>query len=193
MKTPLDMPGERPKMNAAEGTLVCLLGELQKRFYVQVDQSLFYRDRRALAKALSWPALWLDHRGVYCSQARYRALLVARLEAIEHHGVTRMYGAYFPAYLLKCLQDWFAWHGEELYLELKHARNAIEVALLSVGFDDESGEKPRCDRRAASAVALAKVDQDPIVALAGLHRVLGAKTGSEKSRSEQNQILLKLS
>lgn len=183
MKNTCEMPRPRPQMTTAQATLVALLGELQRRFYAQGDQSLFYRDRRALARALTWPALWLDRRGVYCSQDRYRALLVARLEAIQEHGDAGKYGAFFPTYLLKCLQDWFAWHGEELYLELKHARNAIEIALLSVGFDDERGGKPRSHRS----------DQDPIVALASLHRVLAANKGTAKARTDQDQFLLKLS
>ena len=89
MKQHHKAPGERPKMTTAEDTLITLLVDLRKRFYTQVDHnhSLFYRDRRALAKTLTWPALWLEHRGVYCSQARYRALLVARLEAIQLYGV----------------------------------------------------------------------------------------------------------
>lgn len=182
MKIIREKPAERPQMTPAEDTLVSLLGELRNCFYTQVDHSLFYRDRRALVRALTWPALWLDRRGVYCSQARYRALLVARIEAIQLHGVSRRYGAYFPAYLLKCLQDWFAWHGEELYLELKHARNAIEVALLSVGFDDDTQGKPRWDLR----------DEAPIAALASLHKVLGANKGTGNVRTNEDQMLLRL-
>jgi hypothetical protein len=183
MKQALEKPGKRPQMTSAEATLVSLLGELRRLFYAQLDQSLFYRDRRALARTLSWPALWLDRRGVYCSQARYQALLVARLKAIQEHGDAGKYGAFFPAYLLKCLQDWFAWHGEELYLELKHARNAIEIALLSIGFDDESGGNPRSHRSG----------QDPIGALASLHRVLAANKETAKTRTDKDQFLFKLS
>ncbi len=36
-----------------------------------------------------------------------------------------MHQRYFPRYLLKTLQDWFAWHGEDLYDELKHIRNQL--------------------------------------------------------------------
>lgn len=181
-----DMPGQRPKMATAEATLTDLLGELQRRFYAQADQSLFYRDRCALARALTWPALWLDRRGVQCSQDRYRALLVARLEAIQVHGDSGKYGAFFPAYLLKCLQDWFTWHGEDLYLELKHARNAIEVALLSVGFDDDNDDRGRTPRSHRG-------DPDSILALATLHKVLRAKKAPREDRAGRNQIMLNLS
>ena len=36
-----------------------------------------------------------------------------------------------PNYLLKCLQDWFQHHGDELYDELKHIRNALDQILAS--------------------------------------------------------------
>jgi hypothetical protein len=54
--------------------------------------------------------------------------------AIAVHGDPARYGAYFPAYLLKCFQDWFHHHGEELYDELKHIRNALDQVLASVRF-----------------------------------------------------------
>ncbi len=174
----------RPHMTAAEDTLVVLLGEVRQRFYAQCAPSLFYCNRRALVSALTWSAEWLDRRGVYCTQARYRVLLIARMEAIEEHGDAGKMGAFFPAYLLKCIQDWFAWHGEDLYLELKHARNAMEVALLSIAFDDENSGNPLscCAQR------------EPIEALASLHRVLVTRKASGKRQSNQeDQILLKLS
>jgi len=43
---------------------------------------------------------------MYCSQALYQAILVVRLKAIQEHGDAGKYGAFFAAYLLKCLQDW---------------------------------------------------------------------------------------
>lgn len=182
MKNTQEQPGERPKMTPSETTLNLLLADLQKRFYAQADLRLFYRDRRALFGALTWPALWLDQRGVYCSQERYQALLIARLEAIQTHGDADSYGAFFPAYLLKCLQDWFAWHGENLYMELKHARNAVEVALLSIHFADESRAHTRPHHN----------EQNQIAELASLHKLLSTKKTSRKHLPSPNQTLLKL-
>lgn len=94
----------------------------------------FHRDRRMLLYALTWPAVWLERRGLTCSETRYQALLAARLADIAVHGDPARFGAYFPAYLLKCLQDWFQHHGEELYDELKHIRNALDQVLASARF-----------------------------------------------------------
>jgi hypothetical protein len=84
--------------------------------------------------ALTWPSTWLCGRGLTCSPARYNLLIAERLEAIAAHGDPCRYGAYFPAYLLKCLQDWFQHHGDQLYDELKHVRNAIDQVLASARF-----------------------------------------------------------
>lgn len=111
-----------------------LLEEVRRRFYSGQPVRDFHRDRRMLLYTLTWPAVWLEHRALTCSAARYHALLVERLADIAAHGDPARYGAYFPAYLLKCLQDWFQHHGEELYDELKHIRNALDQILASARF-----------------------------------------------------------
>lgn len=89
---------------------------------------------RMLLYALTWPAVWLERRGLTCSPTRYQSLIADRLDAIAAHGDPARYGAYFPAYLLKCLQDWFQRWGDELYAELKHIRNALDQVLASARF-----------------------------------------------------------
>lgn len=119
-----------------------LLGELlaavRERFYAGKPTAEFHRDRRRLIYALSWPADWLGQRGLFCPPSRYRAIVVARLDAVRAHGDPARYGAFFPSYLLKCLQDHFAHHGEELYDELKHIRNALELASGALRFADDA-------------------------------------------------------
>jgi len=111
-----------------------LLIRVERRFYRTLPARAFHRDRRMIVYALTWPSVWLCGLGLTCSPARYNLLIEERLEAIAAHGDPCRYGAYFPAYLLKCLQDWFQHHGEELYDELKHVRNAIDQVLASVSF-----------------------------------------------------------
>lgn len=110
-----------------------LLHTLRLRFYARRPAD-YHRDRSRLLHALTWPATWLDERGLTCSPQRYRALLDERLYAIGAHGDAVRYSAYFPSYLLKCLQDWFARHGDDLYCELKHIRNALDQLLASARF-----------------------------------------------------------
>lgn len=117
-----------------DGAVRQLLEAVRRRFYAGQPVRDFHRDRRMLLYALTWPAVWLERRGLTCSATRYQALLAVRLADIAVHGDPARYGAYFPAYLLKCLQDWFQHHGDELYDELKHIRNALDQVLASARF-----------------------------------------------------------
>jgi len=110
-----------------------LLHTIRLRFHLPRPAD-YPRDRRRLLHALTWPATWLDERGLTCTPQRYQALIDQRLRAIAVHGNPAAYGAYFPTYLLKCIQDWFAHHGEQLYSELKHIRNALDQVLASARF-----------------------------------------------------------
>lgn len=110
-----------------------LLQSIRLRFYAGRPTD-YRRDRQRLLHALTWPATWLDERGLTCSPQRYRLLIDERLHAIAAHGDPVRYGAHFPSYLLKCLQDWFDRHGDELYSELKHIRNALDQLLASARF-----------------------------------------------------------
>jgi hypothetical protein len=122
-----------------------ILEQIRRRFYCAQGASQpqgagrFHRDRRMLIYAVSWPAVWMRQRALTCSPDRYQALIIERLEAIAAYGDPARFDpctahAYFPAYLLKCLQDWFTHHGDELYDELKHLRNAIDKILASPAF-----------------------------------------------------------
>jgi hypothetical protein len=111
-----------------------LLDEVRLRFYAGHHPVHFHRDRQMLLYAITWPAHWLERRGLTCSATRYRSLIAERFAVIVAHGDPARYGAYFPSYLLKCLQDWFDRYGEDLYHELKHIRNALDRVLASARF-----------------------------------------------------------
>lgn len=124
-----------------------LLDSIRLRFYSTPDplrgaarqssdspRRRFHRDRRMLLYALTWPATWLERRGLTCPPGRYRRLIEERLAAIAAHGEPARYGAFFPRYLLKVLQDFFERHGDDLYGDLKHIRNALDQVLASARF-----------------------------------------------------------
>lgn len=113
-----------------------LLDGVRHRFYATRTPREFYRDRRMLLYALTWPGTWFERRGLTCAAGRYKAIVTQRLAAIAVHGDPERYGAYFPTYLLKCLQDWFGHHGDELYAELKHIRNALDHVLANATLAD---------------------------------------------------------
>ena len=119
--------------DALAATTEALLLAIRLRFYVHQPAD-YHRHRQRLLYAVTWPATWLDERRLTCSPLRYQTLIEDRLLAIAAHGNPAAYGAYFPTYLLKCLQDFFDRHGDELYGELKHIRNALDQLLASARF-----------------------------------------------------------
>ena len=119
--------------DALSATLEELLCTIRLRFYLHRPGD-YRRDRNRLLYAVTWPATWLDERGLTCAPKYYHKLIEERLQTIAAHGNPAAYGAYFPAYLLKCLQDWFDRYGDELYGELKHIRNALDQLLASARF-----------------------------------------------------------
>ncbi len=142
---------------AAERTAQDLLESVRVHFYAGGQPAHFHRDRRMLLYAVTWPAVWLERRGLFCSPHRYRSLVAERLDAIRAHGDPGRFGDYFPAYLLKCLQDFFDRHGDDLYCELKHIRNALDCLQASLAKCHRASEQSR-----------------RIEALAAAHRILHA-------------------
>lgn len=128
----------RKAVPGVERTAQDLLELVRVHFYAGSQPAQFHRDRRMLLYAVTWPAVWLERRGLFCSQRRYKTLIAERLDAIRAHGEPARYGAYFPAYLLKCLQDFFQRHGDDLYVELKHVRNALESLQASLVFTERA-------------------------------------------------------
>jgi hypothetical protein len=156
-----------------EQTLQHLLGHTRRRFYENHPPKRWHEDRLALIKALTWPARWLTRHGVSISQARYRQLLEERLTAIAAHGDPKRRRAYFPAYLIKCLQDHFAHHGETLYDELKHIRNALYGLEIHINIRERSRE-----------------ENAQIEALARTHSLLAVKAqGKRKTRAKPSDQL----
>jgi len=156
-----------------------LLETIRGRFYTASDPQeratlrRFHRDRRMLLYALTWPAAWLKRRGLTCPSGRYRRLIEERLAAIAAHGEPQRYQGFFPRYLLKCLQDHFERHGDELYDDLKHIRNALDQVFA--------------DARLAQRV---REDARQIDILVATHRLLHAGRSARVVSSDPGQLRL---
>ncbi len=116
------------QIDRSQEVIDSLLQLVKKRFYFKRGDQEFHRDRRFLMKCLTWPASWMDQRGVGMPSKRYEQLLSERINDIADHG-NHAAKPYFPKYFLYCLQDHFAHHGEKLYYELKEARNIFELSF----------------------------------------------------------------
>ena len=96
------------------------------------NTSAYARDQRMLLYALTWPAAWLDSQALRMHREDYQRMLMDKLKQIHAHGDSARYGAYFPRYLLKCLQDHCHRHHQTLYRELKHASYSIEEIVKNI-------------------------------------------------------------
>ena len=71
MKTcPLPAKRQDRAVSDLGGAVAELLEVVRRRFYAQQPPTHFHRDRRMLVYALTWPAGWLDSRGLTYSPAR---------------------------------------------------------------------------------------------------------------------------
>jgi hypothetical protein len=111
-----------------------LLAEVQTRFYQGVPEREFYAQRRGLIRALTWPAVWWRKRGFQTeiTPDHYRGIILKVLgEVATHADQVKVVAAragesgFFPAYLLKCLQNYYGYHGESLYESAKPLRDGL--------------------------------------------------------------------
>ncbi|MBI5689294.1 MAG: hypothetical protein HZC55_04295 [Verrucomicrobia bacterium] len=148
---------------APESLVADLLAELGRRFYQGKPVKVWMQDQKPLLLALTWPAGWLQQRGVSLPVARYGEILREVISGIGTHGDLAKI-EHFPSYLLHCVRLWFVHHGEDLYYRQKSIRDAIDLAVLQRG-----------SAQPASAL-------DPIEALAAAHRVLATRKRPAKTR-----------
>lgn len=176
-----------PTPATMERAIADLLEAIRARFYAGADSDLprangnartdrtalrrFHRDRHMLLYALTWPATWLERRGLTCPPGRYCRLIDERLAAIAAHGDPARYEGFFPRYLLKCLQDFFDRHGDDLYGDLKHIRNALDQVLASARF-----------------AARVRDDARQLDVLATTHRLLHARQATRVASRDSGQL-----
>src|SRR5687767_14149044 len=118
--------------DAPEAMIERLLGEVFKVFYAKLDGRRWLQDQRPLLQVLTWPAVWLNDRGVGLSVADYEAKMREIIAIIARHGDTRKIKL-VPVYLGDCVRKHFIHHGDELYEARKHVRNAFDLAALKGG------------------------------------------------------------
>ena len=127
-------PGAAPERLAhtetdAPAEMVDRLLERIVSFYKGRPVTRWMQDQRAILEAITWPAVWLNQRGIGMPAADYEARMNQILETISRHGAVAEV-RYFPAYLLDCIRKHFVHQGEEIYEARKHVRNAMDLAFL---------------------------------------------------------------
>lgn len=135
-----------------------------KRFYAQQDP-LFFQERNLLLQAITFPAHWLEMRGVRIGAKRYEQILSGIIRVINEHG--NLAAIRSPGrYLLHAVQEHMKHHGEDYYNQAKSTRNAIEDVMHGL---------------ITASAAIQSVD-NTVPALAEAHRVLAAAKPGRKTK-----------
>lgn len=115
-----------------ERVLKDLLAEIRKDYYTGHDRA-YYRDQKMLTYAMTWAAAWYEERGFRSVPAgQYHEEMRSLLSGIRQHGDKARAAAYFPRYLLKCVQDHFTHNGDSICDRHRAARNSIEGVMARI-------------------------------------------------------------
>jgi hypothetical protein len=125
----MNKPGIHPSAAVAEQVIDALLGQIAREYYNAGKDKRYYAHRRGLIHAICWPATWFKQRSIHLSDARYKTIIQKQLREIGRHGNRSKVQAYFPRYLLTCLQNHFLHRAESIYEQYKHVRYSIEILL----------------------------------------------------------------
>lgn len=142
------------------------LRSIRNQFY-KGHEKLFFQERNLLLQAITYPASYLNQRGVGLNAARYQAILTQVIRTINAHG--NLAAVRSPGrYLLHAVQEHMRHQGEEYYECGKRTRDAIADALL--------GLKPR------AKTGPIQPGDNPVPALAEAHALLAAPKGGRPKK-----------
>lgn len=159
--------------DAPDAMIERLLAEIVNKFYGGKEARHWMQDQKPLLLALTWPATWLNERGIGLPVADYEARLREIIKGIAEHGDLAAI-KFFPSYFGDCVRKHFVNQGEKLYEERKHIRNAIDLAFL----------------KGMPAQATAK-GPDPMAVLASTHLVLlKARHARKTQKTDASQASL---
>ena len=164
---------ERP-LEATEPTqemIDGLIKHVRQQFYTRWPERRWLQEQGLILKWVTWPASWLNERGISLPLAKYEAILREIILGIQRHGDTGKI-KFFPVYFGHSIKQWFVHNGESLYEEQKGIRNALDLRFLK-------------------GLPVARVaGPDPIAALAMAHRVLATRKLKAKPATDTDQLSL---
>lgn len=95
-----------------------MLRRIRHEFFARLPEKQFYQERLMLIRAITWPDVWMDRRGVKAPISTCRRILGIVVGAIKQHGNQVKYRR-FSLYLFKAVQEHMNHHGEQYYYEAK--------------------------------------------------------------------------
>lgn len=114
----------RPKIEPSEAVVTRLCYVIRDQLYRDEQKASFYGQLKDIKRCVTYPAAWLNRKGVFVTPERYTELVMNILQEVKRNGAT---GAieYWPKYLLKVVQSHFQHSGDRYYLEGKAARDTV--------------------------------------------------------------------
>lgn len=80
---------DRPKQELPSEIIGDLLGVIRRQFYGDAEPTQWLKDQTFIKReVVTWPAAWLNKRGVTLPPARYKAILLDIFDGIKTHGAT---------------------------------------------------------------------------------------------------------
>jgi hypothetical protein len=103
---------------------------VRREFFRSATDKQFFQERSMLIQAITWPARYLNERGVKAPASAYRRILGIVIGTIRQKGnVSRI--RRFSVYFLHAVQEHMKHHGDQYYYMAKAAR-PIGAVLPSV-------------------------------------------------------------
>jgi hypothetical protein len=92
-----------------------MLRWIRREFFPGLDKR-FFQERPMLIRAVTFPAHWMNKRGVQAPAPVYRRILGVVIQTIKSHGNQVKFRS-FSLYLFKAVQQHMNHHGEQYYYE----------------------------------------------------------------------------
>jgi hypothetical protein len=147
-----------------------MLRELRREFFAKYTDKRFFQERPMLIQSITWPARWMNDRGVKARPEIYRGILRTVIKTIRERGnVSRI--RRFSVYFLHSVQEHMKHHGDQYYYTAKAARPIADVLPAAIRASNRPGRDP-----------------DPTTStLSELNRVLRS-TGGRRRRDSVGQL-----
>jgi hypothetical protein len=117
-----------------------MLRAIRAEFFAGHTDKRFFQERADLIDAVTWPARWMNERGVKAPASLYRRIIQTVIDTIRRKG-NRAKIRRFSMYFLHCVQEHMKHHGDEYYYQAKAARPIADVLQAAARRVHNSGFK----------------------------------------------------
>lgn len=122
--TPHDYSEPRPRIAPASDLVNSLCYVIRDQLYRDDQKKYFHSQLKDLKTVVTYPAAWLNKKGVFVTPDRYKEIVMNILQEVKRNGDTGAIN-YWPRYLMKVFQTHFQHSGSRYYLEGKTARDVL--------------------------------------------------------------------